>query len=334
MSFAGPNLARDPFVNLRPVRRTATVLWIAALALIGWNATAYLRSGVGVADRAAQLERLRRTTAESRARAQTLEADLRRADLTRANARTQYLNRRIDERAFSWNLLLDRLSETLPRGVRVVRLVPEPFKDERRVRDEEPRPPQARQVELQVTGEAEDDESLLQFVDRLFAHPAFEQPSLAREVRGKTGMLTFTVSVAYRPEPAAGEAGVARVAGATPPPTAPTGARNGAVPARAQAAPAAAAAPPPGSAGGALAAAAGAAPAAVAERTEPGAGAPTPRAVTAPAQREPDATAPPEAEPEVATEARRPAPRASEPAQRSIFGTPLAARPYASGGGR
>ncbi len=346
MSFAGPNLAREPFANLRPLRRTAGVLWLAALALVGWNVAAYLSSGAGVADRAAELERLRRQSDEDRTRAETLEADLRRADLARANTRTEFLNRRIDERAFSWNLLLDRLGEALPRGVRVQRLAPQVVKDDR------PAPVQAaaaasgaapargvRPIALQIAGEAEDDESLLEFVDRLFAHPTFDRPDLEREARTKAGTLTFSLAVVYLP--GAGPAGEEIAAEAAGP-----AARSGAAAAVPAAAPAAAPAPAPA----APEAAASAAPARV-EAGTPAAGSPQTRSPAGPRGGPVAAARAPETaggssggavEPAQTESTRRPggtpalgpAPGGEPQAPRpSIFGAPWSARPYASSGG-
>ncbi len=351
MSFAGPNLARDPFANLRPVRRTAVTLWLAAALLLAWNVAAYVRSGAGVADRAAELERLRRTSAEDRARTQTLEADLRRADLGRTNAQTIFLNRRIGERTFSWNLLLDRLGETLPRGVRVTRLAPDISKEERPRTGEATAPlppPAARRVSLQMAGEAEDDESLLEFVDRLFAHAAFDRPNLSREARAKSGTLNFTLTVSYRPAPVDGDpepsAAAAAAAPSAPAPTAaaprpgtaagPTastpqqttvtapapGGDRAAAPARSGATPARAGLPT-------LAAGASAA---VAQPARPGG-----RQALPPAEPAGAVAAGPESAPASRAGAGTPAVReAAESAPRaSIFGGPYVARPYASSGG-
>jgi len=353
VSFAGPNLAREPFANLRPLRRAAGVLWLAALALAGWNVAAYLSSGAGVADRAAELERLRRQSAEDQSRAETLEADLRRADLARANARTEFLNRRIDERAFSWNLLLDRLGEALPRGVRVQRLAPQVVKDDR------PAPVEAaaaapgaaparvvRPIALQIAGEAEDDESLLEFVDRLFAHPTFDRPDLEREARTKAGTLTFSLRVVYLPgagpagEELAAEAAAPAAQGAAAtagPATALATAPTPAAAAPAAAAPAAAPSAPPavarveasGPAAGSPAAdrqagSRGVAPA-VAPGSETSGG--SARGAVEPAQTEP--TLRPGGAPALGP-APGDEPRAPRP---SIFGAPWPARPYASSGG-
>lgn len=324
MSFGGPNLARQPFVNARPARRVGAALWVAALALLAWNALAYQRSGTGVAGKAAELERLRAETDRAQARAETLETDLRRADLERANQRTDYLNRRIAERAFSWNLLLDRLIETMPRGVRLVRLAPEGFRDERAGRGKESTAaPVDRKVALQIEGESEDDESMLEFVDRLFAHPAFDRPNLSREARTKSGGLGFSISVAYRPAAELAPPAPDAAAGGEPVPVAATAARAVAPAGVATGSPAAAE-----HAAGPLAAAPtavpGAAPGAPATGREPAAARaarPVASADGAPAQAPAGAAAAPEA-------AARPAaaPRTS------IFGGPVLARPYASGG--
>ncbi len=326
MSFGGPNLAREPFVNARPVRRAAATLWIAAIALLAWNALAYVSSGAGAAGKADELERLRAATRQARTRAETLETDLRRADLERGNQRTGFLNRRIAERAFSWNLLLDRLIETMPRGVRLLRLSPEGFREERTRRGTEPAvAPAERTVALQIEGDSEDDESMLEFVDRMFAHPAFERPNLSREMRTKTGGLGFSIAVAYRPAADLAPAGASAAAlssGAvsSAPGTTPASRPGGAV----------AAAPGSAVAGAAL-------PAPALDAGLPAAGGPAVRAASPPARGErPElAAGGVAAPPEAAVAAPIEAPARPAPAPRaSIFGGPAVARPYASGGGR
>lgn len=332
MSFQGPNLAREPFVNLRPIRRAALLLWLVASALAAWNTYAYVRSGAGAAEKAAELEGLNREIVAKRQRLETLDADLRRADLERANLRTLFLNDRIAERAFSWNRLLDRLVETMPRGVRVRRLTPEGFRDvrERRVTRtarEVVMPAVAeRRVLIQVEGEAEDGEALLELIDRMFAHPAFDRPNLAREARAKSGTLEFSLEVGYLPAAAPAE----RVAGA-----------RGAERRAGTIAPAAAATEAAGQTPRVVAAelpgvAPGAAPGAGRERSPAGAerqlappgGAPASGA-GAPAAARAAGDETPATRPRAGA---APAPARGE--DLSIFGVPRSASPYASGGGR
>jgi hypothetical protein len=207
VTWQAPNLAREPFENSRPARRVALALGFAALALTAWNVGTWWRTGAGAAERAHELERLTSTTAAARERIRTLETDLAATDLERANEEAEFLNERIDERVFSWNRLLDDLVEAMPAGVRLRQLSPK--RESGRTAGGARRPRQVRvasaateerEVELQIRGEAEDDEAMLEFVDRLFAHPAFRAPDLAGESRSPTGEVSFELSVVYRPD--------------------------------------------------------------------------------------------------------------------------------------
>lgn len=204
MTWQAPNLASRPFENRRPVRRLGLILGGFALALTAWNAGTWWRTGAGAAERARELERLTSATDAARDRIETLRQDLATIDLERANEEAIFLNERIDERAFSWNRLLDHLVEAMPAGVRLSQLSPQraPQRTTARTTRRRSEPVDAaaeRDVHLRIRGEAEDGEQLLEFVDRLFAHPAFRNPDLAGENRSASGELAFELSVVYRP---------------------------------------------------------------------------------------------------------------------------------------
>lgn len=196
MSWQAPNLARDPFVNQRPLVRASLLFAVAAIALTLFNVISYLRAGSGVATLATEITRLERETAASRARLATIDHDLANRDLVALNRKTEFVNARIEERTFSWNLLFTRLAEAQPRGVRLASLKPQFGK---KAADGKSRAP----VELHIKGEAEDGEALLEFVDKLFAHPAFDSPNLTREGRAGGGVTEFDLHVVYLPEPSA-----------------------------------------------------------------------------------------------------------------------------------
>lgn len=196
MSWAAPNLARRPFLNLRPARRLGGALAAAALLLTGWNVRSSWRASTGEAHQRAEIERLTGESAAARLRLATLERDLASRDLATENRRAEFLNARIAQRTFGWNLLFERLAEVLPRGVRLRRLSP-------KLAAENPAAAAAASpgaVLLELAGEAEDDESLLDLVDRLFADPAFDSPDLHRESRARSGTLQFSLTVTYLPE--------------------------------------------------------------------------------------------------------------------------------------
>jgi Tfp pilus assembly protein PilN len=191
LSWSAPDLATRPFLNLRPARRTGGALAIAALLLLAWNVQSTWRAGTGEASRRAEIARLTAASDAARARIATIERDLATRDLGAENRRAEFLNERIAQRTFGWNLLFDRLGRVLPRGVRLRRLSP-------KMMTAASAPPGGG-VLLDISGEAEDDESMLEFVDKLFDDPAFEAPDLHRESRTPSGALQFSLTVRYLP---------------------------------------------------------------------------------------------------------------------------------------
>jgi hypothetical protein len=205
--WQAPNLASDRFVNLRPPRRLALGLAILALGLTAWNAGTWWRSGASDAARAAELETLLTATREARARTETLERDLAATDLEAFNEEAAFLNARIAERVFSWNRLFDHLTEVMPRGVRLRQLAPVRTTETSRgaARTRRSAVPSRRPVDspadetvtLSIGGEAEDDEALFEFVDRLFADDRFLAPDLSRQSTTAGGQVSFDLSVGY-----------------------------------------------------------------------------------------------------------------------------------------
>jgi Tfp pilus assembly protein PilN len=192
--YLDPNLARAPFENARPVRRLALALWILAFlatATALWIATTARRE---VGTRQQALTRATAEAAAARESATRLRARLETENLAERNARTEFLNARIAERAFSWTELFDALGEVLPRGVRVQNLAPQGFSSRQGQGGNA-----TSHIGLKISGEAETGEALLDFVDRLYVHRAFRDPNLSREATRKDARLDFTLAVAYRP---------------------------------------------------------------------------------------------------------------------------------------
>ncbi len=200
MIWQAPNLAKAPFVNLRPLQRTVAVLALAAVVLTGWNAVSYLRSGSGAAALERELARLTLETTEARARLATIERDLSAHDLAAENRRAEFLNARIEERTFAWNQLFTRLAEAEPRGVRIRSLSPRFGKSRSGAEGSAAADGIGTSVALSIQGEAEDGEALLDFVDRLFEHPSFDMPKLTSEGKQGSGVTAFNLSVNYLPK--------------------------------------------------------------------------------------------------------------------------------------
>ncbi len=207
-AWQGPNLARQPFLNQRPIERLALLLWLLALGAGAFATWRFRNIERDLGSKNADLVRFTEEAASARDRAAALQSALERADLPALNLRTEFLNRRIAERAFSWNRLLDRLTEVMPRGVRLRTLTPQAFAKEtpHRAAPSTPTAAQTR-VALRIDGQAEDTEALLELVDRLFAHPAFDRPNLAREAEKKDQLIDFDLTVDFLPQAGAPEAG-------------------------------------------------------------------------------------------------------------------------------
>ncbi|HXO20732.1 MAG TPA: hypothetical protein VOA87_12515 [Thermoanaerobaculia bacterium] len=209
MSPDALNLSRRPFVNSRPVTRTAIALWLLSILLLAGNAFlfwSYLAGSKEKREEIRQVEAQIRAGREGIARLQAQVAGL---DLGRQNEEVAFLNDKIAERTFSWSLLFDRLAEVLPMDVRLNHLTPRGVIDERleRRRRGVTLKRQSDRVVLTMVGDAKNDEALLQFVDNLFAHPAFAEPDLSRESRELTGLIRFDLQVGYRPAQAGAAVG-------------------------------------------------------------------------------------------------------------------------------
>jgi len=197
------NLAQRPFVNTRPVERVAAILWVLGVALLAWNLKlfmGYLGSSQVTRGKLATLER---DIAQEQGTNAELQAQVGKLGLDQQNREVTFLNRKIDERTFSWSLLFDRMAEVLPDQVRLLRLTPSNVVQREiglgpRPTARELNPPP---VVLTLHCEAKDDEALLRFVDNLFAHPAFSEPNLENEEREDSGLLRFDLTVQYEPSP-------------------------------------------------------------------------------------------------------------------------------------
>lgn len=198
------NLARRPFTNSRPVTRAAIVLWILGILLLLGNVSLFWNYLSSSAEKRAELARMvSQIEKENRAVAQ-LETRLANSNLDQQNREVRFLNRKIAERTFSWSLLFDRLSEVLPDGVRLTRLAPTGLVDSKETQalvesSTAPVHPRDNRVTLTINGEAKSDEALLHFVDRLFAHPAFQEPDLTQESREEEDLVKFDIKALYLP---------------------------------------------------------------------------------------------------------------------------------------
>jgi len=197
------NLARRPFLNSRPVVRISLLLWLLGTLLLLGNVSLFWSYLSGSADKRRQIARGEVEIERQQQATEKLQSRLKNIDLVGLNEQVDFLNEKIDERTFSWSLLLDRLVEVLPNDVRLTRLAPSAGKAGRQGagRSQPAVKNQRRegQVPLTITGETRSDEALLRLVDNLFEHPAFVDPNLTHEERQEDNLVTFELTVQYIP---------------------------------------------------------------------------------------------------------------------------------------
>lgn len=195
---AGPNLARRPFVNRRPVARAAVLLLVAGAVLLLVDLWLYVGYARARQANASQLREIESRIETERRDLAAAEAVLQEADVDLQNDVVEFINQRLAERSFGWSVLFDRLADLLPQDVRLLNLGPRFIAAEERRGDDEAG---SRRVELSIQGLARDGEAILQLVDALFADPAFESPNLSQENR-QQGEVRFSLSVVYLPDEA------------------------------------------------------------------------------------------------------------------------------------
>lgn len=194
------NLARQPFVNSRPVRRVVFLLWCLSALLVAANLFFYARYFTSQQTRRDRLDVLTEQENGERQRLGELEGELAGFDLDWQNRQVRFLNRRIAERVFPWSRLFDRLAEVLPREVRLTRLRPEIESPSGSAGGSE------ETVRLEIRAEASSEEAMLELVGALFEHSAFRNPNLSSENRRAKSKLTeFVLSVTYLPAAASVE---------------------------------------------------------------------------------------------------------------------------------
>lgn len=203
------NLSRRPFLNTRPVTRVALLLWALGAMLLLGNVTLFWNYLSGSTEKREELARMEEQVEREGESVRRLDARLAGLDLEQQNRQVEFLNRKIAERTFSWSLLFDQLTKTMPDNVRLIQLQPaaigggeERSRTRSRTRTDAERaaPLASDRVPLVIAAEAKSDEDMNQFVDNLFGHPAFSNPNFTKESRSEEGnRILFSVHVIYLP---------------------------------------------------------------------------------------------------------------------------------------
>ena len=204
MSYRSVNLARRPFVNTRPVKRTTLALWFLGGCLLIVNGVLYSRSLVGLEDGKAHWEAMTQEIEVEEEGLEKAKAALQRLDLRDQNTQAEFLRARFERRRFPWSRLFSQIAEVLPREVRLFRISPQGLSrtQKRGTRDLKANSAPASVLgksRIGVSAVARTDDALVELLDSLFASPVFSDPVLPGERRQDDNSIEFRLSMTYYP---------------------------------------------------------------------------------------------------------------------------------------
>lgn len=180
------NLASRPYRDYRPVYAVVVVLSLLTAFLMLNNIETYYRYSRETQTTRAKIASLEAQAEKERQLQQAAEQKLRGLDLQRLDAQTKFVNAKLQERAFSWSVLLDELESILGDDVRLVSVAPSFGKDSH--------------VALALQFESKSGDGLVETLNRMNADPQFIDPFPSVESAQGEGMYAFSIDVRYQPE--------------------------------------------------------------------------------------------------------------------------------------
>jgi Tfp pilus assembly protein PilN len=179
------NLATRPIVNQRSFWLAGSALFLAALLLTVYVLTAGVTTWQQRMTTRTQLRELASERVDLRADLSRLADELQDPATQELLDQNGYLNRIIQQKAFSWGTFFHRLAQSLPRRARVLSVSPSMGEDGRV------------EVELSVGGGSPDD--IHAFMKRLEEGPHFTQVVLQSQEMGNStdDAVTADLSVVY-----------------------------------------------------------------------------------------------------------------------------------------
>jgi hypothetical protein len=179
------NLASRPFRDYRPVYAVVVVLSLLTAFLMLNNIETYYRYSRETRTTRAKIAALEAQTQKERQLQQASERKLAGLDLARLDAQTRFVNLKLQERAFSWSVLLDELESILADDVRLLAIAPNFGEDGG--------------VELSLQFESKSSDGLITTLNRMNADPQFNDPFPTIE-SSTEGVYRFSIGVNYLAE--------------------------------------------------------------------------------------------------------------------------------------
>jgi type IV pilus assembly protein PilN len=180
------NLAARPYRDYRPVYAAVVVLSLLTAFLMLNNIETYYRYIRETKTTRTKIASLETQLQKERQRLQMTEQRKAGLDLARLSAQTRFINSKLQERAFSWSVLLDELESILGDDVRLISVSPS-FTEEGPVR-------------LSLQFESKTDSGLTETIDQMNADPQFIDPFPRTQTTAENGRYKFFITVDYVPQ--------------------------------------------------------------------------------------------------------------------------------------
>lgn len=180
------NLASRPYRDYRPVYAAVVALSLLTAFLLLNNVETYYRYARETQSTRAKIASLEAQAQKERELQQIAERRVANLNLARLDAQTTFVNAKLQERAFSWSVLLDQLESILADDVRLISVSPSFGADG--------------PVELSLEFESKSRDGLMKTLERMYANPQFHDPFPSVESSDEAGIFHFTMTVNYAPE--------------------------------------------------------------------------------------------------------------------------------------
>ncbi len=180
------NLASRPYRDYRPVYLVAGIAGLITAILMVYNMQTAWRYLVETKQTRAQIATIEEDTANEKATAKALDAQLAKIDVRTLDSQARYINLQIRERAFSWSALMERLENVLPGDVRLLEL--------------NPTVEETGEVSLILSCATRKPDGMIVLIDRLFADPKFRNAFPSSIRTEQDGTKSFSVQVTYLPD--------------------------------------------------------------------------------------------------------------------------------------
>jgi hypothetical protein len=181
------NLAARPYRDYRPVYAAVVLMSLLTAFLMLNNVDTYYRYVHETKATRAKIAQRETQAAQERDREAVSKRRLGQLDLVQLDDQTRFINAQLAERAFSWSVLLDELETIMGDDVRLLSISPTFDEDG--------------SVKLALSFETKSANGLIETMNRMHAHPKFQNPFPSNETMLEGTGYSFVLTVDYLVQP-------------------------------------------------------------------------------------------------------------------------------------